>query len=300
MRRTVQRAIDLLRSSRIDTGELRTICVLVGPYRNLTTITASVLALHPHCQVLNHAGSRILNARRLDFFRFPERTTFDAFARYAIWISRAGRRGDFGGSITLSHAFANSAELRELYRDAYGERRVKDVIHTVCWKESLAVTKHIRVHGVDLAELLHADPRLRFLLPIRNPLDCAASNLKTGHAARFSGLDAQASIEDVLLAILNEFHWFVLWRNRHPDRFFHYFAYEFGARVVCDMTRFLGLEADEPWCAKAASVFRKGEPYPHSGRLRDFYRSAVSNRFRRHPEFAAKLLQFLEPSAAAG
>ncbi|MHB8529324.1 MAG: hypothetical protein ACYC8V_07420, partial [Caulobacteraceae bacterium] len=38
---------------------VRRTAVILGPYRNLTTLTASVLALHPQCQVLNHASDRI-------------------------------------------------------------------------------------------------------------------------------------------------------------------------------------------------------------------------------------------------
>ena len=252
------------------------------------------MALHPHCQVLNHAGKRILNHRRLDFLRFDDPATFDAFTRYAIRISRGGRRGGDGGSITLSHAFANHAKLRYLYHEAYGASLVKDVIHSVFWKESLAVANHVREHGIDLGRLLQENTRLRFILPVRNPLDCAASNRKTGHASRFRHLNNRAPIERVVAAVLDEFRWFLELRDRHSDRFFSFFEHEFGRPTLRDMAQFLEIEADERWCENALQVFQSQGSYHHSDKLREFYANAVGERFSSHPEFAAKLLVFLE------
>jgi hypothetical protein len=293
----VRREFDLFLSRRVDTRELRTVCVVLGPYRNLTTITAAMLALHPRCQVLNHAGARILDRRRLDFLRYHDPATFDAFTRYAIQISRAGRRGDYGGSITLSHAFASSPRLKDVYRAAYGASLVKQVIRSVFWKESLVVANHIRDHRIDLGHLFQAQAGLRFLLPVRNPLDCAASNLKTGHVARFRGLDARTPIESVVLAILDEFRWFLELRDRHPDRFFSFFAHEFTRSTLRDMAGFLALEAEEQWQEAALEAFRIESPYHHSETLREFYAAAVRERLSSHPGFAAKLLKYVEGSA---
>lgn len=268
----------------------------MGPYRNLTTITGAVLALHPHCQVLNHAGERILNRRRLDFFRFQNPATFDAFTRYAVQISRGGRRGDYGGSITLSHAFANSPKLRETYHAAYGASMVKDEIHSLFWKESLEVANHIRNHGINVGHLLHENAGLRFLLPVRNPLDCAVSNLKTGHVSRFSGLDVRAPIERVVLAILDEFRWCLELRDGHPDRFLSIFAHEFTPSTLRGLARFLELDADEGWCESSIEVFESKGQYHHSDSLREFYANAVRERFSGYPEFAGQLLVFLENS----
>lgn len=300
MRRALQRELDLLLSRRIDVEALRTICVALGPYRNLTTITAAILALHPHCQVLNHAGGRVLNHPKLDFLQNPDPETLDTFIRYAIWLSRAGKRGDYGGSITLSHAFADHPTLRARYQAAYGTSLVKDVIHSLFWKESLAVANHIRDHAVDVGHLLGENPRLRFLMPVRDPLDCAASNLKTGHVARFRGLDVRAPVERVVLAILDEFHWFLELWDRHPDRFFCFFAHEFARPTLRDMARFLELEMNQRWCESALEVFHDDHPYDHTLELRDFYATAVRKRFSDHPTFADKLLRFLDESPTHG
>jgi len=294
---TFRQEIDLLLSRRVDTRALRTVCVALGPYRNLTTITAAILALHPHCQVLNHAGRRVLNHPRLDFLRYHERGALDAFARYAIHISRGGRRGDYGGSITLSHAFADNPALTAKYRAAYTST-VKDVIHSLFWKESLAVANHIRDHAVDLGLLLREEPRLRFLMPIRNPLDCAVSNLRTKHAARLRGLDVLATVEQVILAILGEIHWFLELRSRHPDRFYCFFAHEFGPQTLSDMARLLDIEVDEHWHEDALDVFRDRAGYDHGAKLRTFYVSAVHEWFSDDPAIAARLVQFVDAPGA--
>ena len=57
-------------------NRVRRTAVLLGPYRNLTTLTASVLALHPQCQVLNHAGGRLLRRGALDFISSPDEATW--------------------------------------------------------------------------------------------------------------------------------------------------------------------------------------------------------------------------------
>ena len=71
------------------------LCLFLGPYRNLTTLTASTLFLHPNCQVLNHASTRIFGDQRIDFFANYSDATFDAFLRYAIHISQSGARGQY-------------------------------------------------------------------------------------------------------------------------------------------------------------------------------------------------------------
>ena len=51
--------IDPGRSRCVDIKYVGYVCLTPGPYRNLTTLTVSVLYLHPDYQVLNHAGTRL-------------------------------------------------------------------------------------------------------------------------------------------------------------------------------------------------------------------------------------------------
>ena len=101
--------LDFYRSKRnnIDTDNIRSVCIMLGPYRNLTTLTAGIVFLHPNCQVLNHAALRVLPVKPVNFFQNHSQATFDNFIQYAIYLSQSGRREDWdlGGTLTVSHAF---------------------------------------------------------------------------------------------------------------------------------------------------------------------------------------------------
>ena len=113
---------------------LKTVGLILGPYRNLTTLTAAVLSLHPSTQVLNHAGKRLLTGRR-NFIERPDEARLDRFVDAALSASTEGRRGTFGGSIQFSHAF-DRENLRESYQRRYGDRAMKDDVRCFIWKES--------------------------------------------------------------------------------------------------------------------------------------------------------------------
>ncbi len=170
--------------------DLNSVCLFLGPYRNLTTLTASLLTLHPECQVLNHGSNRVLPFAELNFLVDYSDAKFERFCRFALDASRGGRRGDFGGSVTLSHAFDHDS-MRQAYARRYGDRRVKERVSCLVWKESHRVTAFLRRQGLPPEELSRANPKLRFLMPIRNPLDCMLSNCTSGHLRYFSSTDVK-------------------------------------------------------------------------------------------------------------
>ena len=53
-----RRPVHFYRSQRVDLSRVRNVVMALGPNRNMTTLTASLIALHPSCQVLNNAGNR--------------------------------------------------------------------------------------------------------------------------------------------------------------------------------------------------------------------------------------------------
>lgn len=100
------------------TNNLKTACFALGPYRNLTTLTAALLFLHPRCQVPNHGSDRILPNPDVNFLIEYGTEKFDAFVRYAIELSAEGTRGRHGGSIMLSHAF-DDPQIQETYNHIF-------------------------------------------------------------------------------------------------------------------------------------------------------------------------------------
>jgi hypothetical protein len=284
---------DLAAARNLPIEDVRTVCLFLGPYRNLTTLTASILFLHPNCQVLNHAANRIFHDSRTDFFDGYDDEKFDTFVRYAIYASGGGGRGMLGGSITHSHAFDEGHVTRELF-ESTGSKLIKEKIYSLIWKESLRTSNRIRKTGIDLGTIFAKNSRLRFLLPVRNPIDCAVSNIKSGHAKLFPGLDPDAPVEKVVEAILDEFKWVRSWERKHPDRFFIYFEPEFAEETLVRLADFLKVEMNEEWKRNALAAFEIKKRYEHPEPLAMHYRRLVHERFGGDPDFSAKLLRFVE------
>lgn len=274
------------------TRSIKTLCIALGPYRNLTTLTAGVLSLHPNCQVLNHGGVNILPDPSLNFLEQYSEERFDNFVDFAFSMSADGERGDAGGSILYSHAYDAQHRLGSLYSDRYGQKKTKDSVYSIFWKESLMVSNYIREHQVDLDQLITKNDRLRFLMPVRNPLDCAASNLKTGHADRFT--TCERNIQGILKAILEELLWFVEISERHPYKFFYYYQNEFNEGTLNQLARFLNIEDDDRWIEDALHAFEIKRSYQHETALVKFYREQVSRLFSSHPNVEHKLLSFVD------
>ncbi len=287
--------LELAKTKDIDVGGVETVAVILGPYRNLTTLTVGIAALHPNCQVLNHAGQRILPFKKLNFFKNQSRVTFTRFLKYAIYSSGGGKRGDYGGSITYSHAFTRP-KLKELYRARYGDKLVKDNIKCLFWKESLRVSNYIKKRRIDLISLIDKTPELRFIMPVRNPLDCAKSNLKTGHARFIRGLNERAGIKETVSAILDEHLWFLKLKDERDKNFFYFFQNDLSKDALGDFASFLRIEPDEKWLDDAMAVYNLKSSYSHPPDLIEHYKSEVEAKFGYYTKFAEKLLEFAELS----
>jgi hypothetical protein len=282
---------ELWRARDIDVSGIETVGVILGPYRNLTTLTAGVLALHPACQVLNHAGMRILPWRMLNIFRGCGPKKMDRFKRYAVSVSAGGQRGDYGGSITYSHAFTRQP-MAGLYRRRYGDRLVKPRIRSLVWKESLRVANQMRRRGTDIDVLLEQAPGLRFILPVRSPLDTARSNMRTGKTAIFPGLGEDAGLEETVTAVLEELLWFADLTRGREDFFLHYFQHSWNRDTLHRLAAFLSLDPEEGWIRDALEVFRVSSRYEYTEPQLDHYRAEVRRLFGGHPGFRKGLLAF--------
>lgn len=288
--------IELLRARKLDIEDIKTVCLVLGPYRNLTTLTAAIVSLHPQCQVLNHAGARIFGDKRLNFFLNYEDAKFETFIRYAVYASRIGREGPYGGSITLSHAFLAQHNIKAMYERAHGDNLSKKKIHCLFWKESMATSNCIRDHHVDLHAIFAHNNKLRFMMPVRNPLDSAVSNLKffgkAGLYELFKLQNREPGLEEILAVILDEFLRFVELKCQHPDRFFYFFEHEFGKETLLGLVDFLCIDADEGWYTDCLKAFDVKSRYQHSTDIVDTYNKLVKDKFSIYPEISKKLLQF--------
>jgi hypothetical protein len=283
--------IELIMSRPLDIKDCKSVCLALGPYRNLTTLTAAILFLHHNCQVLNHAGSRIYGNSHVDFLSDFSEEKLNRFIQFAIKISGKGQRGDLGGSITYSHTFDSNYKMNETYAKT-GLGLVKKQIRCLFWKESLRTSNLIREKHVNIGNIFAKDDRLRFLLPIRNPLDCAISNLKTGHVNIFRGLNKYSTVFEVMQAVLDEIYWFALHMEDFPDRFFYYFEHAISRKMLVNLATFLKLDPDEAWLSDALSVMITKSNYEHDSEILAFYRDTVIDKFSRFPALSEGLLNF--------
>jgi hypothetical protein len=289
--RKIKDYIDVILSRWENIADCDCVCVTLGPYRNLTTLTASVLFLHPNCQVLNHAGRRVFRHPQLEFLTNYNKQKLDRFIQYAIRLSTTGDRGAYGGSITHSHAFDPKHDLNEAFVNS-GGKILKDKIKCLFWKESLRTTNLIREHNVDLGKILEQEKRLRFILPIRNPLDCARSNIKTGHVRIFRGLSANPTEMDVVQAVVDEIVWFTELQKAHPDKFFSYCEHEISRQMLIDLATFLQIEPLDSWLDTAIPLMKLKSGYEHSPELVAFYRRIVNDKCSGCPDLQRRLLLF--------
>lgn len=283
--------IDRLTARTIDIKDCESVCLALGPYRNLTTLTAATLFLHPNCQVLNHAGHRIYGNRHVDFLSNYSEERLNRFIQFAIKISGKGRGGYVGGSITYSHAFDSKHKIKNEFAQT-GLELKKKKINCLFWKESLITSNLIREKNIDLRHIFEKDDRLRFIMPIRNPLDCAISNLKTGHVVQFRGLNKDSSVFEIMQAVLAEIHWFASQKENFPSRFFYYFEHSISREMLANLATFLKLDPEEDWLSNAMSVMISKSNYEHDNAFLSFYRETVKDKFSNFPVLSEKLLKF--------
>ena len=274
-----------------DISDFETICLILGPYRNLTTLFSSILFLHPDCQVLNHAGSRIHGNKKIDFLSNYNNDVVENFIRFSIEISSKGEAGSYGGSITLSHAFKSNSKINFFANQKYNTNK-DNSIKSLVWKESLINTNVLRSDGFNLNDLIKKEKRLRFMLPIRNPLDCAVSNIRTGHAKIFKGTNAQTTSYDVLEKVIDQIYWFILKKEKFPDRFFYFFENDISENLFSDIQTFLKLNPDKNWIANAKLGFVVKSDYKHDNHFVNFYRELINNKFNQFPLLLQKFQSF--------
>jgi len=285
--------VDLQACQHMDIGSLRTVCLLLGPYRNLTTLTASVLFLHPDCQVLNHAGCRIFFDERVDFLTHHSYSTLETFLKFALYISKSGRRGDYGGSILHSHAFDQQHLVRELFNSS--KHLVTDrPAECLVWKESQRISNHLRNNSVDIDTLLERFPSLRFMMPIRNPLDCAVSNLRTGHYKTLRGVSPTPTIESVVDAVIREFAWVYTIKQRHVMKCFLFSQDALERSFLVSMLAFLRLRPCEQWISDAMRAFALKRNYCHHPDLISYCHERITATFPQRNPFSDTLRRLID------
>jgi hypothetical protein len=284
---------EIRKSNDIDISDIKTICLVFGPYRNLTSLSATMAVLHPNCQVLNHAQRRILPHKKVNFFMNYSETRFNRFIKYAIQISLSGKRGIVGGSILHSHAF-DKLDVKEKYKNRFGDKLLKEKINCLFWKEGLHLQNHFLENNINTIDLINKNKKIVFILPIRNPLDCAMSNQNTGMSNIFHQINPNSTYQEILKSILDNFLLFFNNQKQLSSNFFHYYQHSFNESTLKEFCNYLDLPFDERWKNDVLDIYNIKESYPHKKEDIDFYEEYVSTNFKDFPDEMEKLLQFIK------
>jgi len=254
------------------------VCIFLGPYRNLTTLWASVLSLHPNVQVCNHIGTHIKRTN-CDFINGYSRRRVKNFTDYALNASKITEWSSKSGSITIDHAYKQNPEFNRLYTNRYGDKLVKDDIECLVWKESGRVTHDLT--DKILQKMLENDD-IKFFRPVRNPLDCAQSGIDKG----YNFLVKDTSREGRLRGLLEDLKWFLNWEAKYPDKFLHLYEWE---NDFEKLAQFLDIKPDKQWLKESQEVYSINQIYTHSDEFVNTYKRLVEEIF----ENKTKLLEFV-------
>ena len=263
------------------------IIVALGPYRNLTTMTAAIFALHPNAIVLNHAGAPILPRQSLNWIRNPEPKTLARFVRAAVRLCQDGQPG-IGGSVLSSHAF-DDAEVRAAYQKRFHEKVIKDSVSVLYWKESMHVTNYL-ISCQSIHDALNSLPSIKFLVPVRNPIDCANSNITKGY---WQTLANEPRKDKVLDRIIELYSWIWSVKADYKDRFLFLWEHEPAEANLRALARFANLSYDPVWISDVMKTLSVRKRQQTSEEIEEFER-CVLRRTTGGSELQRQLLRFVQ------
>lgn len=268
------------RSNRISIKNTDDISILafLGPYRNLTSFTSAVLALHPHVQVLNHSYNTVIT-KKTNFIKNASIASIDEFIRRAAVISSKRRvelfgRYIVGGSILDSHSFLDHSEVTQTYEARFGSELLKPSFQVLAWKESGRLTDYLMRYEEAFTNVLDHLPRIKFILPIRHPIDCAMSNFKLRYhqAPSFEGRPLYEhipsdSLEGMLEFIVLSHTWCLRFAESYPDRFFVFSQRDVDDDLFSRLAKFLDIEEDDAWIRDCIKISKIKASYKHQEEL---------------------------------
>lgn len=266
-----------------------TVCVFLGPYRNLTTLTATALHFHPNVQVLEH-GIRDMEGDAFKFLSSEGSMDFQTFVAKALRLSKQPTIMG-GGPITNTFTFGSDLVIGEVERLGLSDRPKGD-IRCLAWKESMRVSVGLIHMVVDWDKLFEDNGRLRFLLPIRSPIDCAISNSRQAKWVLFDGInDNDARM--VLRGVLAQHAWFIGLQHRFPGRFFRFYEYDMGEGMLRWLAEFLSIPWDGEWAESATRIWDIKRPYRVSEEFLCYYHAMVNLHFSAWPAEAERMEYFI-------
>lgn len=247
-----------------------TICLFLGPFRNLSTAVGSYLSLHPECQVLNH-GWYDINTTDNFLINYEE----DNVKNFTKLVVDKSNTSDKIGSMITSHAYKSNKTFGEEYKKRFNDKLIKDDIKSYVWKEGGRISRELRNNGL-IEKIVKDNPNIKFLRPVRNPIRCAISNIERKHGKHFSLKEKEISKNDFLTELMAEYKWIYDLQKKYPNNFF--FLHENDMVNGLDkIQKFLCVEEDKEWVNSCSKIDIVKHPINDNG-LKKLY-SEIINRY---------------------
>jgi len=162
----------------------------------------------------------------------------------------------------------------------------------------MMVTNVIRNNNIDMSHFFKSNPYVRFVYPIRNPLDCAYSNVQhSGSIARMCYEMQAYDMLPMLEFVLQQLFWGVELAHQHPERVKLLFEPDMSERDTwASMAQHFGLSVDEQWISDLL-VCGKVDPkiQAYNEKTIDRYGKKIEKYFRKdYPDIADRLLSFVD------
>lgn len=248
---------------------INTVCMTIVASRNLTTLFASLCMLHPEIQVLNHFPS-INNNPNTNFLIQYSDDKLENFVKKVDQINKDSVKiPREGGVITKAHAFNSDEDMRNAFFDRFSGEH-KRARKSIVWKDSYRNT--LALQKCDLDHLFSNTDKLRFILTVRNPMDCAVSSSKSrGYSQYFR----DGSKEGILQELFERYEWFFDLQERFPEYFMCFFEFDPSDDLLNRLQSFLRVGNDEVWKKDFLRLWKMKSTYNHSHEFKAQYLSHV-------------------------
>ncbi|MDP2685270.1 MAG: hypothetical protein Q8P20_09635 [bacterium] len=250
--------------------KVNTVCMTLVASRNLTTLFASCCMLHPDIQVLNHFPS-INSDNKTNFLVDYTDDKLNNFVNKVDQINKdqLNKVGE-GGIITTDHAFSSNEGLRNAFHERFSSEHKKD-FKSIVWKDSPRNT--LLLQKINMDGLLAKTDKLRFVLIVRNPMDCATSSSAPGYNQRYR----LPSKEHILSELFERYEWFFDAERKHPGHFMSFFEFDPDYELVCKLQNFLMIDNDEQWKNNFLKFWVMKRKYNHTAEFKKQYHSLIKN-----------------------
>lgn len=250
--------------------KINTVCMTLVASRNLTTLFASLCMLHPDIQVLNHFPS-INDDPETNFIIDYSDEKLDNFVDRVSQINRdCVKVPGEGGVITAAHAFKSNKGLDKLFYNRFSSEHKED-FKSIVWKDS--PRNMFALQDWDLDELFSLTDKLRFILTVRNPMDCAASNNNLGYDQSFK----DQSLEGILKELFERYDWFFAAEKKYPKYFMNFFEFDPNERLLDRLQEFLMVDNDDIWKRDFLKSWNMRKNYKHSPEFKKYYLSLIND-----------------------